>query len=457
MEKAAILIVDDELSLLGACSRTFSGEGHQVDTALNIKEAAEKLDVKEYDVLILDLRLVGAGGRELLDRVHQIYPATPVIFLLGLAPLSSVETMRRGGYEYIPKPFTPTDLTSGLRRALQQRTILLDAKRERQNKNILEFGELIGNGPEMRALFRLIGRVAPSGSSILVIGEAGTGKQLVAKAIHRVSSRRLEPFHKMEPRDAPNLSNKLFGYQNLSGNFISGAIDEAANGTLFIDEITSLDHDSLARLDNAIRQRLYVPINSSEPRLLSCRIIFSTGRNLNEARDNGDFPDDLFDDLMLFPIYLPSLHQRIDDIPALTYYFLKRYSKRYGRNVSRVNDRLLTRLIGRRWHENVRELARCVENMVTVCESDTLTVEHYDSVMDKEQIDEWHGKPPMNCDELKEEKKMVRTSAVAKVERAFVIAALNRCRGNVTRAAEDVGMQRRNFQTLMRQHGIKAG
>jgi len=457
MDKACILIVDDELSLLAACTRTFTQEGYQVDTALNMTEAAEKLAVKEYDVLMLDIRLVGGGGRELLDSVHQNYPATPVVFLLGLAPLSAVETMRRGGYEYIPKPFTPTDLTAGLARALQQRSLLLDARRERQNKNILEFGELIGNGPEMRALFRLIGRIAPSGSSILVIGDEGTGKELVAKAIHRISSRRLEPFHKLEPRNDPNLSRKMFGYRNSAGDIIPGAIDEAGNGTLYIDEITSLDHDSLTRLDNAIRQRLYVPIDSSEPCLLSCRIIFSTGRNLNEARKQKDLPDDLFDDLMLFPIYLPSLHQRIDDIPALTYYFLKRFSRRFGRSVHRVNDQLLTRMIGRRWHENVRELALCVENMVIICDGDTLMLEHYNKVMDEEQSDEWQGRPPLDSEELKIEKKKVRASAVTKVERAFVMAALHRCRGNVTHAAQDVGMQRRNFQTLMRQHGIKAG
>ncbi len=459
MDNAQILIVDDELSLLGACTRTFTQLGHRVVTALTLTEAEEKLNEQEYDVLLIDLKLIGGRGRELLDSVRLNFPATPIVLLLGLSPLSSVETMRRGGYDYLPKPFSPTDLTAVLGRALQQRNALLQARQEQKYEQIIEFGELIGNGPEMRALFRLIRRVAPSGSSIIIVGDEGTGKELVAKAIHRISSRRLEPFVKMESGNVQNvtLSERLFGYIDIFDHFVNGKIHDAGNGTLYLDEITSFDLDCQARLVNAIRQRLFVPINGSEPELLSCRIIFSTGRDLNLAFEQGHLLDELYDDLTLYPIYLPSMHQRMEDIPSLVYYFLARFNLRYGKQIERVDDKLLNRLISRRWPENVRELTSCIENMVILCEDDTLSLIHYKQVMDKDGNEDWQGKPPQTTEELKRVRKRVRRAAVAEVERSFISSALHRCGGNVTHAADEVGMQRRNFQALMRQYGIKAG
>ena len=191
---------------------------------------------------------------------------------------------------------------------------------------------------------------------------------------------------------------------------------------------------------------------------MGCRVILSSERDLKDAMLRKLLLRDMFTEMTVLPIYLPPLSKRTEDIPALSYSFLRRYAGRFDRLVKRIDERLLTRLIARNWSGNLDELSNCVERMVSVCEEETLTLEHYREVMETgDIIIPWNEKPPATAEELKEVKKRLRQAAVQEVERAFVTNALLRTDGNVTRAAHEAGMQRRNFQAMMREHGIKAG
>jgi DNA-binding NtrC family response regulator len=236
-----------------------------------------------------------------------------------------------------------------------------------------------------------------------------------------------------------------------------GKVEAAGTGTLYIDEIAAFNLEDQAALLEAINQRQYTPLRGRKSRPLSCRIIFGTAQRLDQAVQRGTFLKEFYHNFSIFPIYLPSLSERAEDVPALIYHFLRRYSQRYDREISRVDERLMTRLIARRWALNVRELADCVDKMIVVCDGDTLELRHYQEVMEEGGLEPRLERTPNTTRELIEAKKRLRRIAVAEVERAFVTRALQKSDGNVTLAARRVGMQRRNFQTLMRQHGVKAG
>jgi len=314
----------------------------------------------------------------------------------------------------------------------------------------------------MRALFKLIQKVAPTGTVVLIIGQAGTGKKVAARAIHQSSPRLNEPFMIFESglKEDPEISRLLFGYMKRQGHswiYEPGKIEATGSGTLYFDEIAKLDLWGQEQLLSAIQQRVYLPIRGGIQRSAACRFILGTRRNIKVSMEQKDIIDELYTKVNVFPIYLPSLIERSEDIPALTYQFMRRYTRRYDKQIELIEDRLLTRLIAHPWSGNVRELERCVERMVSICENDNLTMDHYQQVMENGGLRLWNGKSPTSLEELKQIKKELRRVAVREVERAFVIDALQRSHGNVTRAATEVGMQRRNFQALMRQYGVKAG
>jgi DNA-binding NtrC family response regulator len=463
MNRTNILIIADELAVVQSCSRVFNRAGHHVETALRPGEATFRLAGPEYDVIFMDVKLAWGEGVNLLHQIRESQPETSVVLMLGLAPIASaVETMRYGGYDYLPKPFTPEAVTAALVRALQRRTMMLQARQVRENEVAMEFGELIGTGPAMRELFQLITRVAPTGDSVLIVGELGTGKELAARAIHRASPRASDPFIRVDV-DVGNqvsIAEQLFGRINSQNgsNLTPGRIEEASIGTLYLDEIGALNLDDQEKLFNAIRERHYLPVRGRKPRPLACRVILATAHDLQKAREEGLFSEKLYYQLPVLPIYLPTLAERTEDVPALAYHFLRRYALRYGREkVTRVDERLMTRLISHHWDGNVRELAACVERMVSICEGETLEMQHYQEAMEEGGDERWLYHPPTTAQELTTVKKQLRRAAVTELERSFVTKALQRAGGNVTLAAKQTGMQRRNFQSMMRQYGVKAG
>jgi len=462
VDPTRILIIDDELAVVQGCSRTLVKSGHEVHSALNSSEAITRITGSEeaYDVIFLDLKLAGDPDTELLKRLKQLAPYTAIIFIIGPASIAAaIEALRQSHSEFLAKPFTPEDITTALRCALLHRTMLLQSSQAQENSKILELEELVWIGPTMHKIAHLAATVAPTGSNILIIGADGTGKMNVAEAIHRASPRRLDPFVMFEPKRKkhPSISEQLFGYvakEFGSSKNIPGKIEEAGKGTLYMTEITTLSANDQSRLIIAIKERRRMPLRGTDSQTLSCRIIFATEENLHDVVAQGKLIEDFYYHLEVFPIYLPSLPERIEDIPALSYQLMRRFAVRYARPIVKIDEKLMARLQVRNWQKNLRELSECIERMISVCEGDSLELDHYKQVMGEGTSSEWSGLPPTTSEELKTVKKKLRQTAVAEVERAFVSEALRRSSGNISLAARMVGMQRRNFQTLIKRYGI---
>ena len=464
MDPARVLIVDDELAVVQGCSRILVKAGHHVDTALTSAEAIRKIESsqQDYDVLILDLKLAGDPDKSLLKRLRKMQPDSAAMIIVGPATIAAAcETIEAGSHQLLPKPFTADDLTAALDRALNNRTVLLQARQARQDPSILDLDELIWLGPGMQRTARMVSRVAPTGSSVLIFGKPGTGKMSLAHAIHRASPRRIAPFVIFDTKATRriSISEELFGYvvkESGRNKYIPGKIEQTGNGTMYMGEIVDLSIFDQARLLNTMRKRQYLPIRGEEARPLSCRFVFGTECDLKKKVQSGALQDEFYNSLVVFPIYLPSLAERASDIPALCYQLLRRYARQYGKTINGFEENLLMKLLAREWKNNIRELAQCIERMVTVCEGDTLELSHFQQVMGGSLSIGWSGLPPSTLDELKSVKKRLRQSAVEEVEKAFLKEALRRAGGNVTQAAREVGLQRRNLQTLMKKYGVKA-
>ncbi|MBC8465878.1 sigma-54-dependent Fis family transcriptional regulator [bacterium] len=456
MRIASILVVGDELEVIQTCKLILSKIGHEVDSALSIPEAVATLEAKKYDILIFDLKL--AGG-ELLERMKEAYPSTVVIILHGQASIAASEVLGYGVYDYLPKPVNSKELLTVMNRSLQIQEMLRNAFFPDEVENIIEFEELIGTGSAMKSLYNVILKVAPASSPVLLIGLEGTGKRLAARAVHQISTRRSQKL--IELYSSQNLkinaSRSLFGYctgYGIKTKFHRGLIEKAGSGSIYIDEIAHLDHWGQRQLISAISKRVYFPYNGSDPRDAICRFILGTSRNPKVSLQTKEIISDLYLNLDVFPVYLPSLAERSQDIPMLAYNFLRKYKKRYRKNIEFIDDLLLTRLISTPWRENIIQLDRCIEQMVIICKDDTLTFDNYFQVTDENETGGWTGNPPVNASELKEIKKKLRREIVRKVEKNFILEALRKSNGNITQAALSVDMKRQNFQAMMRKCDI---
>ncbi len=464
--KAEILIIDDELVICQSCEKIFSRQGYHVDYALSGKEALDLLQKKSaeggYDAIFTDLKMPDIGGLEILRLTKLNSPATPVIIITGYATVASaVETMKCGAFDYLPKPFTAGELLGTLENALRRRRLLLRniALYSGQEK-VEEFHGLVGHSSKMQELYTIIRKVADTDTTVLVIGESGTGKELVARAIHNLSKRQERKFMAVDcgTLSPELLESELFGH--VKGSFTGavahkqGLFEVANEGTVFLDEIANTSAAVQAKLLRVLQEKEFLPVGGTHYKKVDLRIICATNQHLRELVRRGNFREDLYYRLSVFPLLIPPLRQRKEDIAPLAYHFLAKFSQQTGKNTNHITDKTLEMLMEHDWPGNVRELAHVIERMIIICEGDTLMPVHLPTQIYSESIEEDIGIPRTTRD-LKILKKQLRKKAVADVERRFILQALERNNWNVTRAADNVGMQRTNFQALMRKYNIR--
>ena len=370
---------------------------------------------------------------------------------------TAVEAMKNGAVDYIAKPFAPEQLVEKVDKALEQKTVLLDEMYLRKElRDHQGFDTFIGESKEMQKVYRRIIQVAPTESTVLITGESGTGKELVARAIHRNSPRREQPFVALDCTSLAEslLESELFGHTK--GSF-TGAIQTkmglfkvADGGTLFMDEVANISLTTQAKLLRVLQARQVTPIGSTHPIPVDIRLVAATNRNLRNLVAEGAFREDLFFRLNIIPIDLPPLSEREGDIPMLVRHFLKKFSAEVGKDIRGMASDALALLEGYTFSGNVRELENIIERAVVLAEGDIIRSE--DLELQPTQGEE--TKPaefvPQSLNELKETKRQIRERAVEPVEKAFVLSALKRNNWNVTRAAEETGMLRPNFQALLK-------
>jgi len=463
MGKIVILVVDDEAVIRDGLQRVLEGDRFEVETCMSGHNAIERLQEKDYGLIITDLKMPGMNGIEVLKAVKALQPDIPVIMITGYATVdTAVEAMKNGAVDFIAKPFTPDQIHEKIERALEQRTIMVDEiylKKEISSHH--GFDNFVGESREMQKVYRRIIQVAPTDSTVLITGESGTGKELVARAIHRNSPRREMPFVAVDCTAlAENLlESELFGH--VKGSF-TGAIQTkmglfrvADGGSLFLDEISNISLATQAKLLRVLQERHVTPIGSTQPIPINIHLIAATNKNLKTMVANGSFREDLFFRLNIIPIELPSLRERKSDIPLLVTHFLKKYTSEIGKDIRGIAPDALNFLEEYPFPGNVRELENTIERAVVLVEGDIISKEDLELAEgEKQEAPLGGGYVPTSAEELKEMKRHVRGKAVENIEKAFVMSSLERNNWNVTRAAEETGILRPNFQGMMKRLGI---
>jgi DNA-binding NtrC family response regulator len=458
---ANILIVDDELVICKSCEKVFRRAGHATAIATSGREALHVLESQPFDVVFTDLKMMDMGGMEVLQAVREKYPTTVVVVITGYATIASaVETMRSGAFDFLPKPFTAGELTAVLQRALERRKLLRMAEAEYAVPEASAFEGIIGTSPAMQEVFRLIEKVGPTDSTVLIIGESGTGKDLTAKAIHQRSRRNKGMFFAVDISTLSStlLESELFGH--VKGAFTGastdrpGVFEAADHGTIFLDEIGNLPVETQARLLRVLQEKEFLPVGSTTVKQVDLRLIFATNQNLKELVAAGKFREDLYYRLNVFPLRLPPLRERREDIPDLVLHFLRGHCHSVGKPIPRVHPEAMDLLINYRWPGNVRELEHAMERLAILIEGETIEPLHVSAALYRTEAS-LHATVPKTSEELKNLKKTIRESSVQEIEKAFIEEALIRNDWNISRAARDVDMQRANFQALMRKYGVQ--
>jgi len=458
---AHILIVDDEPVICKSCEKVFRRAGHSTASATSGREALKMLGSETYDVVFTDLKMVDMGGLEVLRTIKEQYPTTVVVIITGYATIASaVETMRSGAFDYLPKPFTAGELLAVFNRAFERRTLLQMSEPAFEYTDAVGFEGLIGASQPMRELYSLIQKVGPTDSTVLIIGESGTGKDLTAKAIHQRSKRKDNKFFAIDISTLSStiLESELFGH--VKGSFTGatsdrpGVFEVADQGTIFLDEIGNLPVETQARLLRVLQEKEFLPVGSTTVKKVDLRLIFATNQDLKQLVIEGKFREDLYYRLNVFPLRLPTLRERREDIPELAHHFMEKYCSALERSMPRIRAEAMELLMDYTWPGNVRELEHAVERLTILVEGDEIEPIHVSAALYRTDS-AIRSMVPKTSDDLKNVKRRIRESSVQEVEKLFVEESLVRNNWNVSKAARDVNMQRSNFQALMRKYGIK--
>ena len=459
---ARILIVDDEEIVIKSCLRILAGDEFQVESVQDGREALKKIEENPYDVVILDIMMPNMDGLEVLRQVKETHPDVDVIMITGLSQVdTAVQAMKLGAFDYISKPFEPDELKLVVYRALERRRLLQENFTLRSEvSSKYRFENIIGLSPQMQAVYRLIAQCAPTSSTVLITGESGTGKELIARAIHYNSLRKDKPFVAVDCNALSEnlLESELFGH--VKGAFTSAVVNKkgmfevAGSGTLFLDEIGNISMSIQAKLLRVLQEREFRAVGDTRTQTANFRLVTATNKDLKAMVAAGTFRDDLYYRVNIFPVHAPALRERKGDIPALAYHFLKVFSAELGKKITDISEGALSTLTNYGWPGNVRELENVMYRAAILTGDSVVRQAHLVNIIDSSQ-------PPADLavprtgDELKRVKKAAREKSVEDIEKQFVLEALRRNDWNVTKSAEETGMQRPNFQALMKKYTIR--
>jgi two-component system NtrC family response regulator len=463
MQKSRILIIDDEPVVCDGCRLALSEEPFAVDLCLSGREGLDALLRQEYDLILLDMKLPDVDGMEILRVARKDRPRVYLIVMTGYSTVkNAVEAMKAGAFDYLAKPFSDDELLLAVERALEHKRLKEENETLREQLfQQFNFSSIIGQNPRILELFDEIRRVAPTESTVLICGESGTGKELFARAIHSHSARAGRHFIAVDCSSlSPHLlESELFGH--VRGAFTGavrdkdGIFEAASQGTLFLDEISNITLEVQGKLLRVMDSREYKPVGASRVKETDVRIIAATNQDLQTMVAEGRFREDLFYRLNVFPIQLPPLRERRDDIPSLTYHFLRLYSRQTGKPLEGFTDDALQILVHQDWPGNVRQLKNVIERLVIMADQKILDHAFVTRHLHNDSRNHFR-RIPETAEELQSIKKEIITEEFGSLEKAFLVKALQACEGNVTRAARHVGMQRSNFHTLMKKHAVSA-
>lgn len=450
-----ILVVDDEESLRRVTQMKLEQAGYQAVTASDGAEALAVLAKGPQDLVITDLKMPGMTGIEMLRQIKLEYPEVIVIVVTAFGTIeSAVEAMRLGAYDYLIKPVNAEALKLVVSRALEHHSLREEVGRLRgMVDRKYGFENIAGKAKSLLVTLDNASRAALSDATVLLRGETGTGKELMARAIHANSRRREKPFVVINcgaiPKDL--LESELFGHAK--GAFTGavaqkkGKIELADQGTLFLDEIGEMPLDLQVKLLRLIQEREIESIGAAQPIKVNVRIIAATHRNLEAMVEDGTFREDLYYRLAVIPLVLPPLRERMEDIPELVAMFFRKFQERLGRMELKLPPAILPYFSLHRWPGNVRELENVVERLVVLAPGDEVKVEDLPEFLRRE-------KAPLEAIQLELPPEGISLEAV---ERELIVKALEKCQGNQTKAAEYLDISRKVLIYRMEKFGLKTG
>ncbi|MGD0074783.1 MAG: sigma-54 dependent transcriptional regulator [Candidatus Binataceae bacterium] len=459
MSAERILILDDEADMVENCRRILSHDGYQCLTTTDSAEALRLIESEPPDLIITDLKMPTIDGLEVLARVRELSPQTPVIMLTAFATVeSAVAAVKAGAFDYLPKPFTLDQLRVAVERALGQRRLTLENLRLREQLHeVYAFENIVGRSPAMAQVFELVRKAARSEASILIVGESGTGKELIARAIHANSPRAAEAFVAVDCASLPEnlLESELFGHEK--GSFTGalttkpGLMELAHRGTLFLDEIGELPAGLQVKLFRALQERQVRRVGGTKQIDVDIRLVSATNRDLRDLAGKGAFREELYYRINVITVALPPLRARKGDVALLALKFLDKYGGNHER-LRGFAPEALAALEAYSWPGNVRELQNIVERACALADGDTITLQDLtDHVRDSSPA-VGQTLPPLDASfNLKD----AREKWLGQLESAYVKEVLKRNGGNVSQAARAAGIDRKTLHRLLSKHHLR--
>ena len=447
-----VMVVDDEDMICQQLERLYSQSGYAVAVATSAQEALERLGTRDIDLVVTDIRLPGLSGIELTKRIQEIYPDVPVIVITGYADIgTAVEVLKLGASDYIVKPFSAAAIQESTRLVLEKAKVFTEIRHLRRSlKDQCEFGGMLSKTPEMHKVFETIRMVSSTNMTVLVEGETGTGKELVASAIHHQSPRREGPFVTINCAGFPEtlLESELFGYER--GAFTgadratAGKIELAHRGTLFLDEIESMSITMQAKLLRVLEDQKVQRLGGNRRVHIDMRVVAASNVPPKELVDQGRMRSDFYYRINVIPIYLVPLRQRREDIPLLVQDFLRHHPVAVGKRITGISQRDMSHLMQYSWPGNIRQLQNVLERAIVLATGRII-----------EKVDLPDAVPPAGGD-----KKMVSSDLpllrewLNEQEKRYLLQQLESSGGKISLAARSCGVDVKTLYRKMRLHGL---
>ena len=448
--KFTLLIIDDEKNIREGLGANFEMEGYNVKLAENGQQGLEFISKGDIDLVITDLRMPGISGEEVLRKVTTETPGIPVIVLTGHGSIdSAVDAMRNGAYDFLTKPLNLDQLTMIVKRALEARELSLQHKQlKKEVENDMAFDKMIGKSAEMQKVFEMIKKVASSKASVLITGESGVGKEVVADAIHKLSPRKDHQCIKVHCAALSEtlLESELFGHEKgaFTGadNLVKGRFELAHESSIFLDEIGEINPSVQIKILRVLQEKAFERVGGQETINVDVRIIAATNRVLEEEVKKGTSREDLYYRLNVIHIHVPPLRERKDDIPLLVASFLEEFAVENGKNIKGIDSQAKSAIYNYNWPGNIRELRNCIESAVVMCSGEEIKLEDLPPTVSKSAGDQSINIPA--------------NATLDEAEKIIILQTLAANKNNKSKTADLLGIGRKTLHRKLEEYGINS-
>jgi len=450
LDTAKLLIVDDERIALRNLEHVMKKEGYSVTATQSGANALKLLEEQQFDVVLTDLRMEKIDGMQILKKTRELYPDTEVVMITGFATLdSAVETMKHGAFYYIAKPFKLDEVRKVVTEAVHKVQLKTENRHLREQLDSYQGKvKIITQDPSMQKLLETSRQIAPTDCNVLITGESGTGKELFARFTHLYSKRVEGPFFAINCGAFTEdlLSNELFGHEKGAftgaSNMKKGLIEMATGGTLFMDEVTEMPQSMQVKLLRVIQEKEVLRVGGTEPLKVDVRFVAATNRDIHDSMKSGAFRQDLYFRLNVVSLRIPPLAERKDDIPLLSYYFLKKYALLMKKDVREITEDVIALLMNYDFPGNVRELENIIERGVALTNSGIIETGHLPEDLRELSIKTFR-------------KKEGKIPSLDEQEESYIKWVLNEVGGNKTLAAQILGIDRVSLWRKLKKYGLE--